>query len=69
MFAILWYNANSKKATSHGAWAHVRWQKIWSLDSDHNLDHLRFRTMWKQCLKEHTKALISDTKAPKSLVE
>ena len=35
---------------------------------DHSFDHLRIRTTWKQCLQEHSKALFSDTKAPKSLV-
>ncbi len=35
---------------------------------DHSFDHLRIRTMWKQCLQEHPKASFSDTKAPKSLV-
>ena len=27
---------------------------------DHIFDHLRLRTMWKQCSQEHTKAVISD---------
>ena len=35
---------------------------------DHTFDHLRIRTTWKQCDGEHPKASISDTKAPKSLV-
>ena len=35
---------------------------------DHTFDHLRLRTVWKQCLQEHPKAPISDSKAPKSLV-
>ena len=35
---------------------------------DHSFDHLRLRTMWKQCDEEHRKAPFSDTKAPKSLV-
>ena len=35
---------------------------------DHTFDHLRLRTTWKQCLQEHPKAPISDSKAPKSLV-
>ena len=35
---------------------------------DHIFDHLRIRTTWKQCDREHPKASISDTKAPKSLV-
>ena len=61
MFWVLWYNGSSKKATSVSEQiARARWEKIWSLDSDHNLDHIRFRTTWKQCLKEHTKAVISD---------
>ena len=33
---------------------------------DHTFDHLRIRTVWKQCLQEHPKASFSDTKAPKS---
>ena len=61
MFWVLWYNGSSKKATSVSEQiARARWEKIWVLDSDHNLDHIRFRTTWKQCLKEHTKAVISD---------
>ena len=43
----------------------MRWDKIWSLDCDHIFDHLRLRTMWNQCLKEHPKAVISDTKVSK----
>ena len=35
---------------------------------DHSFDHLRLWTTWKQCPQEHSKALFSDTKAPKSLV-
>ena len=35
---------------------------------DHSFDHLRLRTVWKQCPKEHPKALFLDSKAPKSLV-
>ena len=35
---------------------------------DHTFDHLRRWTTWKQCLQEHPKAPISDSKAPKSLV-
>ena len=35
---------------------------------DHTFDHLRLRTTWKQCLQEHPKAPISDSKVPKSLV-
>ena len=27
---------------------------------DHTFDHLRIRTMWKQCLQEHPKAPFSD---------
>ena len=61
--------AVAKMPPRSGAYDSREVGEIWSLDSDHNLDHLRFRTMWKQCLKEHTKALISDTKAPKSLIE
>ncbi len=60
MFAVLWYNGSSKKHLGAELTARVRWKKIWSLDSDHNFDHLRFRTMWKQCLEEHTKASNSD---------
>ena len=33
---------------------------------DHSFDHLRLRTTWKQCEREHPKASFSDTKAPKS---
>ena len=33
---------------------------------DHIFDHLRLRTTWKQCEREHRKASFSDTKAPKS---
>ena len=40
-------------------------ERLWL---DHSFDHLRIRTTWKQCLQEHSKALFSDTKAPKSLV-
>ena len=43
----------------------MRWDKIWSLDCYHIFDHLRLRTMWNQCLKEHPKAVISDTKVSK----
>ena len=35
---------------------------------DHTFDHLRRWTTWKQCLQEHPKAPILDSKAPKSLV-
>ena len=35
---------------------------------DHTFDHLRSWTMWKQYLREHRKAPISDSKASKSLV-
>ena len=35
---------------------------------DHIFDHLPIRTTWKQCEREHALAPISDTKAPKSLV-
>ena len=35
---------------------------------DHTFDHLRLRTVWKQCLQEHPKAPILDSKVPKSLV-
>ena len=35
---------------------------------DHSFDHLQLRTTWKQCPQEHPKALFSDTKAPKSLI-
>ena len=68
MFMLLWYNGNTKNHLGAELEARVRWEKIWSLDYDHNLDHPRLRTTWKQCDGEHPKALISDTKAPKSLV-
>ena len=35
---------------------------------DHSFDHLQSPTTWKQCDGEHPKAPLSDTKAPKSLV-
>ena len=35
---------------------------------DHSFDHLQSWTTWKQCLQEHPKAPVSDTRAPKSLV-
>ena len=41
---------------------------MWSAQNtafDHIFDHLQTRTTWKQCSQEHTKALSSDTKAPK----
>ena len=50
----------------------VRDSNIFSLDcrfkkwDDHTFDHLQTWTVWKQCLQEHRKAPISDTKAPKS---
>ena len=50
----------------------VRDSNIFSLDCrfkkcvDHTFDHLQTWTVWKQCEREHQKALISDTKAPKS---
>ena len=34
--------------------------------NDHTFDHLRLRTVWKQCVREHPKAPFSDLKAPKS---
>ena len=33
---------------------------------DHTFDHLQTWTVWKQCEREHRKASVSDTKAPKS---
>ena len=33
---------------------------------DHTFDHLRIRTVRKQCEQEHTKASFSDQKAPES---
>ena len=44
----------------------MRWKKIWSLDSDHNLDHLQVWTTWELWTLWHEKALVSDEKARKS---
>ena len=50
----------------------MRGSNIFGLDCrfkkwvDHTFDHLQTWTVWKQCLQEHRKAPISDTKAPKS---
>ena len=46
--------------------ARARWEKIWSLDYDHNLDHLQVWTTWKLWTLRHVKAQVSDEKARKS---
>ena len=43
---------------------------MWSAQNtafDHIFDHLQSWTTWKQCSQEHTKALLSDTKALKNI--
>ena len=46
--------------------ARARWEKIWSLDYDHNLDHLQVWTTWEIWTLRHEKARFSDEKARKS---
>ena len=52
------YNKNPPLAGACGSCEVGR--VICNLRSDHNLDHLRLRTTWKQCLIEHPKASNSD---------
>ena len=60
-FSVLCYNGCSKKTTSGWSLRLMRGgDRSIGFRSDHNLDHPRLRTTWKQCLKEHTKAVISD---------
>ena len=66
-FGLYGIMAVAKKATSVSEQiARARWEKIWSLDSDHNLDHLQHRTTWELLTLQHVKARFSDEKARKS---
>ena len=74
-FSEVWYTNGRRKNSTQGELFDrltVRGSNIFGLDcrfkkwADHTFDHLQTWTVWKQCEREHQKALISDTKAPKS---